>query len=303
MELSQLKTFVTVAEEAHLTRAAERLFTSQPAISAQLKALEESLGVLLFDRTPKGMRLTPAGETLLVQAKITLDAAGNMLNKARAIQGEIWGSLSVGVNSDYEFLRITDLLKATHACHAGIQLSFYQGMTPDILQDIRKGKLDSGFYFGPCQVSDLHVQPLAQVKTAIVAPAAWADKVEHATLEQLANLPWIYTTQRCPFVPIVEKILSTAAKQIAKVVYVDHEDAIRHFIKAGAGIALLREDDAIRAESEGWGTRWHNPTPPIALSVAVLSRRLQEPLIRAWLDILQTLWPATADSGVCREAG
>jgi len=62
MELYQLKTFVTVAEEGHLTRAAERLFTSQPAISAHIKSLEEELGVTLFHRTPKGMQLTTEGE-------------------------------------------------------------------------------------------------------------------------------------------------------------------------------------------------------------------------------------------------
>ncbi|MES9912641.1 MAG: LysR family transcriptional regulator, partial [Candidatus Sedimenticola sp. 4PFRAG1] len=54
MELYQLKTFVKVADEGHLTRAAEQLFTSQPAISAHIKALEEELGVVLFQRTPKG---------------------------------------------------------------------------------------------------------------------------------------------------------------------------------------------------------------------------------------------------------
>ena len=61
MELYHLRTFVTVAEEGHLTRASERLFTSQPAVSAHIKALEEELGVTLFDRTPRGMQLTPAG--------------------------------------------------------------------------------------------------------------------------------------------------------------------------------------------------------------------------------------------------
>ena len=62
MELYQLRTFLAIADEANLTRAAERVHTSAPAVSAQLKALEEELGVRLFERTPKGMVLTPAGE-------------------------------------------------------------------------------------------------------------------------------------------------------------------------------------------------------------------------------------------------
>lgn len=91
MDLNQLKTFVTVAEEQHLTRAAERLFTSQPAVSAQLKALEESLDVVLFDRTPKGMKLTPSGEILLTQAQTVLDTANLIVSQAKAIKGEVIG--------------------------------------------------------------------------------------------------------------------------------------------------------------------------------------------------------------------
>ena len=69
MELHQLRTFVAVAEEGHLTRAAERMFVSQPAVSSHVKALEAELGVALFDRTPKGMRLTREGERLLGRAR------------------------------------------------------------------------------------------------------------------------------------------------------------------------------------------------------------------------------------------
>lgn len=64
MELYQLKTFVAIAKEGSLTRAAERVFTSAPAVSAQLKALEDELGVKLFERTPRGMVPTQAGRSL-----------------------------------------------------------------------------------------------------------------------------------------------------------------------------------------------------------------------------------------------
>ena len=68
MELYHLKTFITVAEEGHLTRVAHRLNTSQPAVSAHIKGLEAELGLMLFVRTPKGMRLTREGEELRDQA-------------------------------------------------------------------------------------------------------------------------------------------------------------------------------------------------------------------------------------------
>ncbi len=291
MELNQLKTFVTVAEEQHLTRAAERLYTSQPAVSAQLKALEESLGVVLFDRTPKGMVLTPSGEKLLVEAQAALDAASRVMSQAKAIQGEVLGQLSVGVNSDFAFLRIPGLLQSASQTYPGLQLSFVNSMSPDILLDIRKGKLDTGFFFGVCPTADLHVVQLANIQTAVVAPASWADKIKGAPIEALAPLPWVYTTERCPFYALKEALFNDKHLAPSKAVFVDNEDAIRELVKGGSGIALLRADDAERAEAEGWGVRWSGVSPSIELSVAVQLRRVQEPIIQAWLEELGKCWP------------
>jgi len=290
VELNQLKTFIMVAEEQHLTRAAERLFTSQPAVSAQLKSLEESLDVVLFDRTPKGMKLTPSGEKLLVQAKAVLDAANLIVSQAKAIKGEVMGCLSVGINSDFSFLKVPALLADASETYPGVQLSFISSMSTDILLDIRKGKLDTGFFFGPSPTADLHVIKIADIKTAIVAPIEWKDKVQQASIESLGALPWIYTTERCPFYHLTEAMFSKVGCEPSKAVFVDNEESIRQLIKSGAGVSLLRMDDAEQAEAEGWGVRWGGCSPSIALSVAIQSRRTQEPILQAWVDELSKFW-------------
>lgn len=291
MDLQQLKTFTTVAEEGHLTRAAERLFTSQPAISAQLKALEATLGVDLFDRTPKGMQLTPAGQKLLSQAREILGAANQLLQDARAIQGVVLGEMKVGVNSDYAYLRIPALTTSLRETHPGIRLSLVNGMSPNIITEIRKGNLDTGFFFGPSATADLYTLPLQDSAMAIVAPDDWADRVRDASLEELVALPWIYTTERCPFYVLMQKMLEDKAMQVEKIALVESEEAIREFIKAKAGIALLRGDDADRAEAEGWGVRWAGNAPRIRLNVAVQKSRIREPMIQAWLKQMRTIWP------------
>jgi len=88
MELYQLRTFAAVAETGHLTRAAERLHISQPAVSAQIKALEDKLEVRLFERGPAGMTLTRAGARLLEQAAKVIAAAEELRNLAKALTGE-----------------------------------------------------------------------------------------------------------------------------------------------------------------------------------------------------------------------
>ena len=82
MELYQLRSFAAIAELGQLTRAAEKLHVSQPAVSAQLKALEEKLGLTLFERTASGMVLTAPGARLLAEAEKVLTAARDMQNVA-----------------------------------------------------------------------------------------------------------------------------------------------------------------------------------------------------------------------------
>lgn len=83
MEIYQLRTFLTVARLGHLTRAAERLHVSQSAVSKQIKALEDELGVILFVRTSTGTSLTKSGQLLLPQAEKTLANAIELVNMAK----------------------------------------------------------------------------------------------------------------------------------------------------------------------------------------------------------------------------
>lgn len=295
MDLNQLKTFITVAEEQHLTRAAERLFTSQPAVSAQLKALEDTLGISLFERTPKGMRLTPAGERLLPQALAILDSAKQLVNQAQALQGTLMGELNIGINSDFAFLRLDQLLKDSREAYPQLQLSFMSSMSPEILLDLRRGKLDAGFFFGPCHFADLAVEHLVDTEMALIGPVSWSERIRSADLSGLCRMPWVYSTRRCPFFSISEKLFAGMSEQPEKVVFVDNEEAIRALVKAESGVALMRADDAARAEQEGWGVRWPGKVPDISLSVATQANRRQEQNIQAFLRMLRTCWPEAED--------
>lgn len=291
MDLNQLKTFKTVAEEKHLTRAAERLYTSQPAVSAQLKALEEQLGVELFERTPKGMVLTLAGEHLLEQAQQTLNSADELLSQAKSLQGEIVAQISIGVNSELDFLRIPKALALSQDRYPMLELSFTNSMSPTILSDVRKGRLDSGFFFGENTLGGLSTFKLADIPTRIVVPSTWEDRIAHDQPQLLSDLPWVYTTPTCPFFTLKEAFFtSIGARLRKKAVFVDTEESIKAMIKAGAGVSLLRADDAERATKEGWGAIWNVPTPAISLSLAALPNRLEEPAIKAWLDCIHNAW-------------
>ncbi|MFB4830797.1 LysR family transcriptional regulator [Enterobacter hormaechei subsp. steigerwaltii] len=100
MDLNQLRTLVTVAETASLTKAASQLFLSQPAVSAHIKSLETEFNVRLFKRTPRGMELTASGLIMRDEARLALVAVSKFMNRARSLHAtEICalGTISVPV--------------------------------------------------------------------------------------------------------------------------------------------------------------------------------------------------------------
>mgnify|MGYP000857569295 CR=1 FL=1 len=100
MDIYQLRTFVTVAREGSITRAATLLHLSQPAVSAHIKAMEDALELSLFERTPRGMSLTPEGQRLLSKAQQTLAAHEDLMAEAARSKGELSGKLRLGAGSN-----------------------------------------------------------------------------------------------------------------------------------------------------------------------------------------------------------
>lgn len=290
MELYQLKTFVQVAEEGNLTRAASKLFTSQPAISAQIKALEDELNLPLFQRSTRGMQLTEQGKQLLQHAQQVLAAANNLQQQALGLQDQLLGEPRIGVHTDFEFVRGSQLFRVVEQHYPRLRLHFVQSMSTHILADLAKGSLDGGFFFGPNPDAGLNAIHLEQTPMRIVGPIAWKSKIEPAQPEQLAKMRWIFATDTCPFHAVYRALLGddSGAAETARV---DAEDAVRDLVRAGVGLAVMRDDDAQSAIDEGFACSWPGQVPSIALNFAVLQRRMHEPMIRALLETVRLVWP------------
>lgn len=111
MDYALLRAFLAVAREGNLTRAATQLHVTQPAVSLQIKNLQEMLGVALFTRTSHGLLLTRDGEALLPHAERALSAASDMTRAAAALRHEVGGILRIGTILDPEFLRLGGFLR------------------------------------------------------------------------------------------------------------------------------------------------------------------------------------------------
>ncbi len=294
MELYQLRSFAAVAELGHLTRAADRLHVSQPAVSAQIKALEDELGVALFERVATGMVLTSAGRKLLPEAQKVVSAAQMLRSRARAIQGKVVGLAKVGTVSDPGFVRVGDFLSQALDAHPLLEIELHHEVSGAAFEKVRDGTLDASFYYGNLAHPSITAVPLIEFAYRVVAPIAWRDKVEHASWSDIVTLPWIMTPPISSMSALADDLFAARGASPTRRVEADNEAVIRSLVVSGLGVALMREDLALDAATAGEVTLWDDARLTTTLQFIHLTARKSDPEIRALLDVLERVWTPAA---------
>lgn len=298
MELYQLKSFVKVAELGNLTRASEALYTSQPAISAQIKTLEEFLGVQLFVRSAKGMKLTEAGNRLYDDACTTLAAADKLHQRALLLRDEIVGELKIGIHTDFDFVKTGALYTAMKERCPQLNLHFYQTSSASIIRPLRTGEFDAGFTFGPKRNAELSVEVLSHIPLRVVIPTAFSADYVKADTAALSDLPWVYTSNTCPFYSVCEELFGNESKHPDQLAWVDTEEAMVSLVKAGVGLSILRQDMAQTLQDGGFANIWEGEVPEIEFNFVTTQRRQHDPIITLFRECIYDCWGIEAPEAI-----
>ncbi len=290
MELYQLRTFLTIARTGNLTRAAVLLAASQPAVSGQLKALEDELGVELFSRTSRGMELTEAGRVLRDKAEEVDACASELLALARAMSGKVVGTCRVGLNTEAGVLRVPELVTAVAASAPHLALELVQGGTRSILEDVSSGKLGAGFIFGSQGRADFTARTLARIELTLAAPMAWRERLERAPLEQTLAGPWVWPPRDCPFYDKAVALARASGTGTTGGVTADDESTILRLVAAGAGLSLLPTFLVKEAAAKGLVLPVRVPDTDIELSFVWRVRDQASPWVQPLLEALVQIW-------------
>jgi DNA-binding transcriptional LysR family regulator len=143
MELRHLRYFVAIAEEGSFTRAAERLWVAQPGLSTQMRRLEGELAVQLFERHPRGVELTQAGQLFLKRARAALAAADAAGATGRDLNAGMVGAVRVGLATPARWGRTAAVLERFSRERGGIELTLLEGYGGTLWRDLRDGRLDA----------------------------------------------------------------------------------------------------------------------------------------------------------------
>lgn len=290
MEIYQLKAFVTVAKLGHLTRAAEALHVTQPAVSGQIKALEEELGVTLFDRRPSGIILTRAGEKLMPQAEQVLAAAGGLLGMARELRGEVSGKFVLGTIGDHDSLRLGSLLSRLVATLPLLEIKTRSGDAETLREAVATATIQGSFYIGPNIPRDVQGIALQTLQYRIAAPFAQSQKILHAGWREIADLPWVGSPQNSHAQFLLRDMFSRQGLVANTIVESDDNAAPLSLVRAGIGLALLREDIALPAAERDEIVIWPHTRVAAILSFIYPKAAEHDPAVVATLSELRSVW-------------
>lgn len=296
MELYQLRGFLAVSETGNLTRAAEKLHVSQPALSAQIRALEEAFGLVLFERRAGGMMLTTAGKRLLPEAERVLAAAARLRNEARILKGEVVGRARIGTLYDPAFIRLGALLSAVVERYPLLEVELQQAVSGAALQQVGSSLLDASFFYGELDQDDVCGLALLNFNFRVAAPAGWHELIQIADWSDIAAQPWIIPPPISSHHRLAHRLFEQHGVEPVRVIESDNDAIVASLVASGVGMALLREDVANAKAAAGEVCVWGKTRVPTTLWFIHRRERSHDPVIVALLDTLKDVWNLRRDA-------
>jgi len=242
VELRWLAAFVAVAEELNYRRAAQRLFVAQPAISQQIKSLEKDLGVRLFDRNNRTVRLTDAGAAFLGPCRAAMGAVENAGLLARNAGTGEYGRIRVGFNAGFATDHLVALVQALRREHPHLELEIDNSRrTPDILKLLRTDRLDIGLVGGPATGPGLVQRAISSTRLGVLVrdghPLSGARSVPVRALAD-EHLVLLESTPGWSIRRLVEDSLDRAGVAPREITTVADSTTMLAFVGASIGVGI-----------------------------------------------------------------
>lgn len=236
MSLRRLKTFIAVAEHGGVSAAAEVLFLTVPAVSMQLRSLEEELKTPLFDRTTKPVRVNAAGESLLARAR-EIVFLYQQLADAVSEANDLAGTLTLGAIPTALTSVIPRALKAMGAAHPRLQIRVVHGLSPAFAEQLHHGDIDAAIVSEPAQLPQtLAWRPFAEEPVMVIAPPDAAGTTDQ---ELLRTLPYIRFNRRFWVSRAIEENLRVRGIVLRETMELDSLEAITLMAHHGLGASIV----------------------------------------------------------------
>lgn len=245
MESFRLKVFRVAAEELSFTRAAEKLFLTQPAVTMQIKNLEDELRLRLFDRTGQRIALTPAGRVLQEYAARIAGLCGEAETALAGLRGEAVGRLSLAASTTIAQYLLPGLAGQFLHENPGVELHIVSANTADVVASLAAGRVRLGLIEGPAGRTDVKTEPFLEDTLPLIAPPSheWGE-AGAVDVAKLAGAPLILRERGSGTRDVVERALRKAGLELKKLrvaMELDSTEAVKSAVRAGLGVGFVSE--------------------------------------------------------------
>ncbi|WP_019341364.1 hydrogen peroxide-inducible genes activator [Stutzerimonas stutzeri] len=285
MTLTELRYIVTLAQESHFGRAAERCHVSQPTLSVGVKKLEDELGVLIFERTKSAVRLTPVGEGIVTQAQKVLEQAQSIRELAQAGKNQLAAPLKVGAIYTVGPYMFPHLIPQLHRVAPDMPLYIEENFTHVLRDKLRTGELDAIIIALPFQEADVLTLPLYDEPFYVLMPAnhPWSkkDTIDSEMLNDKSLL--LLGEGHCFRDQVLEACPTTRKGEAPSHTTVESSslETIRHMVASGLGVSILPLS-AVDSHHYSAGVLDIRPlTPPVPFRTVAIAWRASFPRPRA----------------------
>jgi DNA-binding transcriptional LysR family regulator len=243
IENFRLKVFRTVAEHRHFRKAADQLYLTQPAVTHQIRALEETLSVPLFDRTGKEVTLTPSGQILLRYVKQVDELLSRAEEELSALAGAVRGELRIAASVTIAQFVLPRILGDFVRRHPSVQVAVGSSKTDEVIAAIVAKHSSLGLIEGPAHTRDVQVEPWIEDELVMAVPPSheWASSAE-IKMTDLKEAKLLMRERGSGTRELVEQSLEdhgVALKDLKPIMEVDSSEGIAASIEAGLGIGFV----------------------------------------------------------------
>lgn len=240
VDIRQLLYFQRVAELGSFTRAAQALHLVQPALSQQVAALEREVGLPLFHREPRGVRLTEAGERLLPYARRVLGELERAQQALGALRELRTGRVALGLPPSATLSLLPEILETFRARYPALEVQIVEEMTDVLVEQLLDGRLDLALVSFPIDDQRLATRPLFQERLVLVVPPDHRlARAERVDLAELAAEPWILPYRRHGTRALVEAACQQSGFSLRVTVELSGLGPIKQLVQRGLGISIL----------------------------------------------------------------
>jgi DNA-binding transcriptional LysR family regulator len=241
LENFRLRVFREVANQASFRRAAEVLYITQPAVTQQIKALEEELGSRLFDRSGGKVRLTAAGEVLLRHAGEAEATLSRAVEEIGSLEGEVRGALRIAASTTIAQYVLPRLLAEFARQHQGVRLELESANTQRVVEAVASGDAPIGLIEGPAHRQELAVERWLEDELVLVVPTGhgWAD--EEIALSTLGSAKLLVREQGSGTREVIEQALKRAGAPLHRQIAMElgSTEALLACVEAGLGVGFV----------------------------------------------------------------